>query len=190
MLMTVTSFCILKWRPVGTNMQWLLDSFNSALPLFSILRSAHYPLHILGYNVPEELGQLFQRFPLPLAIAFRDSWAPPSEVTHPIGPIFSFLRAQLWIRADSCSQQSLVLITVSIEVHLCFILITAPLLANLKGKTALRRAPSLQRWGKNLYGPTFTARRFAPAEMLHWIGASLVAVGFQIRLWYLSQDAE
>lgn len=98
MLMIETSLCILKLRPVGNNMQWLLDSFYSALALSSIPHSAHYPLHILDYNVPEEFGQLPLRFLRPLfhkAITFRGRWAPPSEVTHPIGSIFSLLHAQL-----------------------------------------------------------------------------------------------
>lgn len=93
MLMIVTSFCILKLRPVRTNMQGLLAaSNNSALPRSSI----HHSVQGLEYNVPVELGQLSQRFPLPLlhevVLTFRDNRAPPPKMTHPIGPIFSFLR--------------------------------------------------------------------------------------------------
>lgn len=178
-------------------MQWLLDSFYyPALPLFSISHSYHYPLHILEYNVPEELGQLPLRFLLPhlhkAAITFRGRRAPPSEVTHSIRPVFSLLLAQLdlWLRADPPLWT-----TSSIQVPFGIILVTGQLPAGLRGETALRGAPSLQRGGKDLYRPAFSARGFTPAEMLHWIGASLVVVGSQIRLWYLvfqggQKDAE
>lgn len=187
MPMIAKSFCDFKLKPVGTNMQWLLNLFNYPPPL--LLHSSHYSLHILEYNVPKELSQLPLRFLLPRlhknAITFRGRWVPPSEVTHPIRPVFSVLWAQHYVcfGADPCPWQPLVLMALLIQLPLCFILVTAQLPAS--PETALGGAPSFQRRGEDFDGPTFTARGFPPAEMLHWIGASLVAVGFQIWLWYL-----
>lgn len=124
---------------MDSNMQWLVDSLNPPA-LVCILQSAHYPVRLLAHNVPEELGQLSQRYSLhQVAVAFGDGRAPPPEVTHPIDPVLSFLWAQLDVRlgADFPSQLSLILLTSRVHAPLCFFLITAPLPASLEGEAAL-----------------------------------------------------
>lgn len=164
-------------------MQLILGSF-SHLSL-SIHNSSHSSLHTLQNNVPEDHGQL--PFFLPRlhkdVITFRSGWAPPSEVAHPIGPILSFLRIQLgmWLSADLCLGQPLDLCC----VILCIIILTVQLPASLGGEAALRRAPTLQWWGKDFDWPTFATRGFSPAEMLHWIGASFVTVSRHLLLCLL-----
>lgn len=162
-------------------MQLILGFFSQLFLSFYIFHSSHSPLHTLEYNVPEGLDQLPLFLPIfhQAVITFRGGWAPPSEVAHPIGPILSFLWAQLgmWL----CPGRSLDLS----RVILCFIILTVQLPSSFGGETALRRAPALQRGGKYFDRSAFATRGFPPAEMLHWIGASFVTVGPQLLLWYL-----
>lgn len=147
---------------------------------FPHLHRSHYPLYILDYNVPQRVDGTFllPRLRKPV-FTFGGGWAPPSEVTHTIGPSFSVLRAQwdLCRRVDPCPLQLLVLVS----LPLCFILTQLP--ARQSGETVLGRAPSLQWRAKDFDRPAFTTWRLPPAEMLHWVGASAVAVGLQ--LWWL-----
>lgn len=157
-------------------------------PPIPILPSAHStPLHVLEENVPEQLVQLTFRF-LPrlshgAAVALGGGRAPPSEVAHPIGAVLPRRQAHRGLGLVADPLRSLAP-TPFLQVPR-FVLVEAQLPASQGGEAALGGAPSLQGGGEHLHGATLAARWFAPAEMLHGVGAPRVAEASQVRLWYL-----
>lgn len=87
-------------------------------------------------------------------------------MVHLVGLVFRPLLVQLRERpgAAPSSQMSLL------------VPIAAPLPAGLMREKDLGGVTSLLRGGENLYGPALAAWRFAPAEVLHGVGAPLVVV--------------
>lgn len=123
-------------------------------------------LDILVYNGPEELGQLSQPGLHWLGVTLGDVGAPPPEVVHLVGPVLPPLLVQLRGRPGAAPPFGMSLL----------VPVAAPLPAGLTREKDLRGVASLLRGGENLDGPAFAAWRFAPAEVLHWVGAPLVVV--------------
>lgn len=113
-------------------------------------------------------------------VALDSGWAAPAEVTHPIGPIFLILQPRHSEGSGDYLGLSLGPLVPQSSHHL--VLPAAQLPACLQGKGALGGVPPFQTGGIDFDGAAFVPNGFAPAEVLHGVGVSLVAVGLRVSI--------